>query len=143
MTQLEHVKERLCNRISFFYDKRDQNRHMTVFLGMSSAFLSGSATVLIGSSKILSIGWLGIVAMIATSMATIIAVYESILSYKRLWSINNEVLAALEKLQREIAYRELDPREITKGEVDDFFGRLEATLEDADEAWVKTYAPKK
>ena len=55
---------------------------------------------------------------------------------------HHRALAELEKLRREIDYRILEPPVITKQETDVFFVRLGSAWDEADKAWVKTYASK-
>ena len=78
--------------------------------------------------------WLAVVALIASGLATMVVALEALFAHRRLWSINNIALAELEKLKRDLEYRRAD--------VDQFYGKLSKSLDDADRSWISVYASK-
>ena len=142
MTKLEHIRKEIDVQILFFTKKRNQNRARVLTLGIASASLSAVATVAIGATKLLSLEWLPVVALVASAVATIVGVWEAHFAYRRLWSINNLALAGLHKLKRTLDYRLAGSTQIPDVEVDKLFGELDEILTQADSEWVKTYATK-
>ena len=76
----------------------------------------------------------------ASGLATIVAALQALLAHRRLWHINNVAMAALDKLQRDLDYRHTDPSPIQKPEIDEFYDRYDRVIEEADQAWIQTYA---
>jgi hypothetical protein len=142
MTKLEHICKETDAQIRFFTKKRNQNRARVLGFGIGSASLSSVATVAIGATKLLSLEWLPIVALVASAIATVIGVWEAVFAYRRLWSINNVALAGLYKLQRAISYKLAGNGQIPDAQLDQYFEELDKILTDADAEWVKTYATK-
>jgi hypothetical protein len=50
--------------------------------------------------------WLPILAMVATGIASILGAWESRLSNRKLWRVNNVALTSLYEIRSDIAYRE-------------------------------------
>ena len=142
MEQLDHVRSSIQKHIDFFRNKRNYNRRMAQAFVLSAAGLSAVSTVAIGVSEALDIGWIVLVALVASGLATVVGAWEALLAHKRLWAINNATLAELEGLKREIDYRSASPEPVDQAEVDDFFARFNKAIEEADDVWVKTYAAK-
>lgn len=142
MSKLEHVRQEVSRETDFFRKKRNYNRARVLWLSIASASLSALATASIGATKMLSLEWLQVVALLATSVATIVGVWESVFAYRKLWNLNNLAMADLGRLKRLIDYRTADATIIPENEVDDFFKELERILAEVDRAWVDTYAPK-
>lgn len=86
--------------------------------------------------------WLAVVALIASGLATMVVALEALFAHRRLWSINNIALAELEKLKRDLEYRRADAKPIQQAEVDQFYGKLSKSLDDADRSWISVYASK-
>jgi len=104
MSKLDHVREEIARSRLFFGKKRDYNRSRVLWLSVTTASLSALATVAIGTTKMLCLEWLQIVAIVATSVATIIGVWESVFSYRGLWNLNNIAMADLDRFKRQIDY---------------------------------------
>jgi hypothetical protein len=142
MSKLHHICERIEFYIGFFTRRRNENRAMVLGFAVASASLSALATVAIGATKILELDWLPIIALVSSAVATVVAVWEAVFAYRKLWDITNATLADLYKLKRLIDYKMAGEDEISEAEVDQFFKELDRVLNEADVAWVKTYAVK-
>ena len=142
MSKLEYIREQMEGQIRFFTGKRNENRVRVLGFGVASASLSALATVAIGATKILSLEWLPIIALVSSAVATVVAVWEAVFAYRKLWNINNVALADLYKLKRFIDYKLAGTDELSEDEVDKLFHELDRVLTDADKAWVETYATK-
>src|SRR5438067_1858643 len=118
MTKLEHICKETDAQIRFFTTKRNQNRARVLGFGIGSASLSAVATVAIGGTKLLSLEWLPIVALVASAIATVIGVWEAVFAYRRLWSINNVALAGLYKLKRAMDYKLAGDEQIPDAQLD-------------------------
>jgi Protein of unknown function (DUF4231) len=140
MKKFEHVDAELNRQIGFFRSARNYNRTRVLRLNIASTGLSALATVAIGATKMLGQDWLQLLALVASSIVTVVGVWEAVFSYKKLWSINNVALAELENLKRRLDYRKADPLPVTEFEADTLFGELNTILVGADKAWVETYA---
>jgi hypothetical protein len=143
MSKLDYILAETSSQISFFTKKRNENRTRVLGFGVASASLSAIATVAIGATKFLSLEWLPLVALVATAIATVIAIWETVFAYRRLWAINNTALAALYKLKRTIDYTLAENgKQIPEAQMDQFFQELDTIITEADAEWVKTYAVK-
>jgi hypothetical protein len=142
MSKLEHIREQVEGRIRFFSAKRNENRVRVLGFVVASASLSALATVAIGATKILSLEWLPIIALVSSAVATVVAVWEAVFGYRKLWNINNVALADLYKLKRFIDYKLAGTNELSDDEVDKLFHELDSVLTDADKAWAKADATK-
>ena len=142
MSKFDHVRQEVDRAREFFANKRNENRTQVLWLSVTSVSLSALATVAIGATKILSLEWLQIVALIATSAATVVGVWESVFAYRKLWNLNNVALADLDRLKRMIDYRTSDDSAVTDIEADEFFDEFNRIQTSVDRAWVDTYATK-
>jgi hypothetical protein len=142
MSKLDHVRHEVDRARAFFSRTRDHNRARVLWFGLASASLSALATVAIGATKMLSLEWLQLVALVATAVATVVAVGESVFAYRKLWSINNAAMADLDRLKRSIDYRTTASEDVTEVEVDEFFKQFDQIMTSADQAWVETYSSK-
>ena len=138
MSKLDHVRPKVDEEIAAFKWRRTHNRARVLWLSLASASLSALATLAIGATKMLSLEWLQLVALVATAAATVVGVSESVFPYRKLWSINNGALADLDRIKRLIDYR-TTASEITEAEVDEFFKQFDQIMTNADQAWVDTY----
>lgn len=140
--KMDFVVNRLAQERAAFYRRKNYNRKVTWFFAAGAALLSATATVSLGLSDKLGIPGLESLALVATGLATVVGVTEALFSHRKLWHINNVALASLDKLDRDLGFRLSDQTPVTKAEVDEFYGRLDKTLSDIDQAWVETYAVK-
>lgn len=140
MTKLDHVRQQVDQSIKFFRQKRNYNRGRVLWLSVATASLSALATVAIAATKMLGLEWLQMVAILATSAATIVGVWEAVFSYRKLWNLNNLAMASLERLKRQIDYRTVGSEDLPEKEVDRFFNQLDRILTDIDREWMATYA---
>lgn len=140
--KLSHVSQQVDSQLAFFRSKRNENRSRVLGFGVASVSLSAVATVAIGAKEILGLNWLPIVALVATSLATVVGVWENVFAYRQLWNLNNQALAELGRLRRRIDYRLAGGTELHSSEVDQFFEDLERVLTEIDGAWIKTYSPR-
>jgi len=90
----------------------------------------------------LSLEWLQVVALVATSIATVVGVWESVFAYRKLWNLNNVAMADLDRLKRSIEYRLSNGVPVGDNEADAFFAELDKILTDVDQGWVDTYRGK-
>jgi len=142
MAKLDYVRQELDRSRSFFYNKRSENRTRVLRLSVASVSLSAVATVAIGATKMLSLEWLQVVALVATSIATVVGVWESVFAYRKLWNLNNVAMADLDRLKRSIEYRLSNGVPVGDNEADAFFAELDKILTDVDQGWVDTYRGK-
>jgi hypothetical protein len=142
MSQLNHVRQEVDRAREFFTKKRNHNRGRVLWLSLTSVSLSALATVAIGATKMLSFEWLQLVALVATSVATVVGVWESVFAYRKLWNLNNVAMADLDQLKRSIDYRIAADAAVSVSEVDEFFKEFNRIMTSVDRAWVNTYATK-
>lgn len=142
MSKLDHVRQEVDRVREFFAKKRNENRTRVLWLSVTSVSLSALATVAIGATKMLSLEWLQLVALIATSAATVVGVWESVFAYRKLWNLNNVAMADLDRLKRTIDYRTSDESAVSDSEADKFFDEFNRIQTSVDRAWVDTYATK-
>jgi len=142
MSKLDHVLQEVEGARKFFTEKRNQNRTRVLWLSVASVSLSALATVAIGATKMLSMEWLQLVALIATSAATVVGVWESVFAYRKLRNLNNVAMADLDRLKRMIDYRISDKSAVADSEADKFFDEFNRIITSVDRAWVNTYATK-
>ncbi|HLG16663.1 MAG TPA: DUF4231 domain-containing protein [Blastocatellia bacterium] len=142
MSKLNHVRHEIDRAREFFSKKRNHNRTRVLWLSVTSVSLSALATVAIGATKMLSLEWLQLVALLATSVATVVGVWESVFAYRKLWNLNNVAMADLDRLKRMIDYRIAADASIPDGDVDKFFDEFDKIMTSVDRAWVDTYATK-
>lgn len=142
MSKLDHVRREVERSREFFTKKRNENRTRVLWLSVTSVFLSALATVAIGATKMLSLEWLQLVALIATSVATVVGVWESVFAYRKLWNLNNVAMADLDRLKRSIDYRTSDGSAVADSEADKFFDEFNRINTSVDRAWVDTYSTK-
>lgn len=142
MSKLDHVRQEVDRAREFFTKKRNHNRDRVLWLSVTSVSLSALATVAIGATKMLSFEWLQLVALVATSVATVVGVWESVFAYRKLWSMNNVAMADLDRLKRLIDYRTAADATVPDGEADEFFKEFDRIITSVDRAWVDTYATK-
>ena len=142
MTKLDHVRQEVDRSRVFFAAKRSENRTRVLWLSVTSVSLSAVATVAIGATKMLSLEWLQVVALVATSIATVVGVWESVFAYRKLWNLNNVAMADLDRLRRLIEYRLSDGSTVGDDEADKFFEEFNRILTSVDRAWVETYSGK-
>ena len=142
MSKLDHVRQEVDRARGFFAKKRNENRTRVLWLSVTSVSLSALATVAIGATKMLSLEWLQLVALLATSVATVVGVWESVFAYRKLWNLNNVAMADLDRLKRSIDYRTSDESAVADSEADKFFDEFNRILTSVDRAWVDTYATK-
>jgi len=90
----------------------------------------------------LSLEWLQLVALVASAVATVVGVWESVFAYRKLWSINNVAMADLDRIKRLIDYRMTVAESVTEVEVDEFFKQFDQVMTNVDQAWVETYRSK-
>ncbi|HLG55466.1 MAG TPA: DUF4231 domain-containing protein [Vicinamibacterales bacterium] len=142
MSKLDHVRQEVDHARAFFSRKRAYNRARVLWLSLASASLSALATVAIGATKMLSLEWLQLVALVASAVATVVGVWESVFAYRKLWSINNVAMADLDRIKRLIDYRMTVAESVTEVEVDEFFKQFDQVMTNVDQAWVETYRSK-
>lgn len=142
MTKLDYVRQEVDRSREFFATKRNENRAWVLWLSVTSVSLSALATVAIGATKMLSLEWLQVVALLATSIATVVGVWESVFAYRKLWNLNNVAMADLDRLRRLIDYRISDGTPVVDIEADKFFEEFNRILTSIDRAWIETYASK-
>jgi hypothetical protein len=142
MSKLDYVRQEVDRAHAAFWRRRAYNRARVLWLSLASASLSALATVAIGATKMLSLEWLQLVALVATAVATVVGVWESVFAYRKLWSINNVAMADLDRIKRLIDYRTSASEGVTEVEVDEFFKQFDQVMTSADRAWVDTYTSK-
>jgi hypothetical protein len=142
MNKLDHVRQEIDRERASFSRRRNYNRARVLWFSLASTSLSALATVAIGATKMLSLEWLQIVALVATAVATVVGVWESVFAYRKLWSINNVAMAELDRIKRLIDYRTTASGSVTDVEVDEFFKQFDQVMTNADQAWVATYTIK-
>jgi len=142
MTSLDHVLSKIDDSKSFFFKKRNYNRSRVLLLSVASVTLSAIATLSIAATRMLGQEWLQLVALVATSSATVIGVWESVFAYRKLWSMTNVAMKDLDRLKRQIEYRLSIGTAVSQSEVDKYFEEFDRILFDIDTEWVKTYASK-
>jgi len=142
MSKLDHVRQEVDRARGFFAKKRNENRTRVLWLSVTSVSLSALATVAIGATKMLSFEWLQLVALIATSVATVVGVWESVFAYRKLWNLNNVAMSDLDRLKRSIDYRTSDESAVADSEADKFFDEFNRILTSVDRAWVDIYSTK-
>jgi hypothetical protein len=142
MSKLDHVRQEVDGARDAFSRRRTYNRARVLWLSLASTSLSALATVAIGATKMLSLEWLQLVALVATAAATVVGVWESVFAYRKLWSINNVAMADLDRIKRLIDYRMTASESVTDAEVDEFFKQFDQIIANADKAWVDTYTSK-
>ena len=140
MSKLDYVRQEVDQSREFFTKKRNQNRTRVLCLAVTTTTLSAVATVAIGATKLLSLEWLQIVALVATSAATVVGVWESVFAYRKLWNLNNIAMADLDRLKRQIDYRCTSSDPVTDAEADEFFKEFDRIISAADKGWIDTYA---
>ena len=127
----------------FFSRKRTYNRARVLWLSLASTSLSALATAAIGATRMLSLEWLQLVALVATAgtspllasgnrSSRIASSGASITSRGQTWI----------GIERLIDYRTAASESLTEAEVDEFFKQFDQILTNADQAWVDTYTSK-
>jgi Protein of unknown function (DUF4231) len=140
--QLAFIVDELEKSLEFFRRKRNYSRIVTSLFIAGGASLSAIATVALGASRMTQVTWLAVVALVASGLATVVVALEALFEHRRLWSIDNAALAELEKLKRDLEYRRADAKPIQQAEVDQLYGRLSQTLDDANRSWISVHASK-
>jgi hypothetical protein len=141
-SQLAFILDELERNLVFFRHKLNYTKIFTSLFVASGVSLSAIATITLGASRMTQVSWLAVVALIASGLATVFAALEALFAPQRLWSISNVALAELEKLKRDLEYRQADPKPIQRAEVDEFYGRLSKTLDGADRSWIAIHPAK-
>ena len=59
-----------------------------------------------------------------------------LLSYRKLWHINNVALAGFDHLQRDIDFRLANGEPVDEDETKAFYSRLTKIIQDADSSWI-------
>jgi hypothetical protein len=140
-TQLDYVEQQIAEDISRFERRRDFNRNAAFRFTIVPAGLTAFATVAIGAEDKLGMPWLSILAMIATGIASVLGAWQSLFANRRLWYANNATLAGLYDLKWDTEYRKRDDSSaIAKPEIDDYFTRLKAIRNAAEEALQRAYS---
>jgi hypothetical protein len=142
MRNLDHVRLKVDQSRRFFTEKRNSNRARVLWLSVTTTTLSAVATVTIGATKMLSLEWLQVVALVATSAATVVGVWESVFAYRKLWNLNNIAMADLDGLKRRIDYRCTSSAPVTDAEADEFFDEFNRIISVTDKGWIETYATR-
>ena len=143
MPKLEHVLTEVRRTRQYFERKRAENRRRVLSFSFATVTLSAVATVAIGTTKLLAMEGLQVVALIATASATIMGVWENVFAYRKLWNLNNIALAGLDGLQRRIDYRLSSEEPVTDTEADAFFNEYDQLVASVDKSWIETYAASK
>jgi hypothetical protein len=140
-TQLDYVEQQIADDIERFTRYKNVNRKAAFRFTILPAALAAFATVAIGAEEKLHMPWLLIVAMIATGIASVLGAWESLYANRKLWHANNVTLAGLSGLKWDIEYRKGDDvAPITKPEIDDYFNRLKAIRNTAEEVLQRTHS---
>jgi hypothetical protein len=140
-TQLDYVEQEIAEAIAFFERRRNFNRKAAFRFTIVPAALSAFATVAIGAQEKLGIKELPILAMIATGIASVLGAWQSLFANRKLWLANNATLAGLFELKWDIDYRKADATSpVTKLEIDDYFKRLKAIRNAAEDALQRAYS---
>lgn len=141
-TQLDFVEKKIGEWFRFFSNKRDYNRNKVFIFTIVPASLSALTTVSIGVSEKMDLGWLIVVALISSGIATVLGAWESLFSNRKLWVVNNATLAELEELQLNIEYRKRNTAAITQNEIDNYYKKLIQIKTKAEKALQSAYSAK-
>jgi hypothetical protein len=137
--QLEYVKNEVKREIGLYEKRERTNRGAAFRFTIVPAALAALATVSIGASDKLGSTMstaLPILAMLATSVASVLGAWESLFSNRKQWHLNEVVLAELYVLRSDIEYREKDVnRPITQEETDNFFKEFKRIRAEGERAY--------
>ena len=140
MNEIDYTKVLLEDQLKFFRKKRNWNRFWALAFIVSSTSLSAIATAAIGISEIFENDIFKVVAISSSGIATVLGVWQGAVNYRKLWHINNVVLARLHKIDRELRRSEVRGELASKAA--EIGEELENAIQDADSSWVETYAPE-
>lgn len=137
-SQLQYVKEQIDLEIGQYSARKHFNRRAAFAFTVVPATLAAFATVAIGAAEKLGLGWLPLLAMVATGIASILGAWEALFSNRKLWVVNNLALTGLYALKSEIEFRELDQENpLTKEEVSAYYEQLKLVRQQGEEGYIK------
>jgi hypothetical protein len=138
-TQIDYIADQRGLRL--LGRRRNFNRQMAFLFTIVPIALSALAVIAIGTAEKLHMQWLPILAMTATGIAAVLGAWQSLFANRKLWRANNATLASLSDLRWDIEYCTADATNyITKAEIDDYFQRLKAIRNAAEEALSRAYS---
>lgn len=133
--QLTFVQSLINEEINAFTKRRNYNRNAAFRFGVVVSALSALTTILIGSSEIIGIQWLGILALIASGFVTVVSTWENLFQNRKLWTLNNSTLAELYELKIDIEFRNAESNRLIKpDEVQEFYDRYKKIARTTEEA---------
>ncbi len=139
--EMDYVCGRVAKARTAFRRLRNYNRRVSWAFACSATLFSAAATVAVGLKSDEKTA-LDVVALAASSLATVVSATASVFSHRKLWHLNNIAFAAFDKLQRDIEFRQAAGQPITSAEAKEFYARYDKIPSDIDEKWVDTYAVK-
>lgn len=139
-SQLDAIEAILKEHTTYFEGKRNFNRRAAFWFTIMPANFSALATVLLGVADKIVGPWPQVVALIATSISTVLGVWHALFANRKLWVANNRTLAAIYELQTDIRYRKADSKPIEQQEIDAYFERSKAINAEAEGFLAKVYS---
>jgi hypothetical protein len=137
---LEYLEHKLGEQIDGFDSSRQFFRRQQFLLVMATAVLSALTTVLIASEKIFKLEFLTVIALVCSSLITVLAAFDQFLRSRDFWVQKTDTWMALQNLRANLEYAKAKLGNLTQEEIDKFYDRFDKILMSEHEAWKKVRA---
>ena len=135
---LQFLEEEIDKRLRFFKERNKGNRRWALIFAVLPAGLSASATVAIALSDRLEFTNLLVVAIIATSLATVFSAWESLFSNRKLWLVAGIAIGELHALKSQIEYEKVKSASIEQKRVDQLHETFKQIIMKSEIGWAST-----
>jgi len=135
--QIDYYHKRLEENINSFYSKRSDNRIKAFRFQLLISCLSALATILLGLKLVLLKDVDRDIALVLSSIVTVISGADAFYDHKGLWRNYTETLNELYSLKDDFEFRLLSDTPVTDDEMKFFLARREDVLRQNNQQWKK------
>lgn len=135
--QLDYLKEEIEKNITAFKSSRNFYRKSAFYAYISSSFLAGITTVILGLNLEGYDLLIKRISLVITSLITFISAINAFYSPKELWLSYNKGLNQLYELKLDINFYQNGNTAADQSKIDEFKSRFQNIMDEMNKSWFK------